>query len=73
MGTCDVYDFILIYIALVSAPIGTHIVSFTHNVRFSVIGLTFHTHCWRKLALPYMAEVQQIVTSPNCLNIEQTC
>ena len=56
-----------------SAPIGTHIVSFTHNVRFSVKGLTFHTHCWRKLTLPYLAEVQQIPTSPNCPNIEQTC
>ena len=59
--------------ALCSAPIGTHIVSFTHNVRFSVKGLTFHTHCWRKLTLPYLAEVQQIPTSPNCPNIEQTC
>ena len=58
---------------LFSAPIGTHIVSFTHNVRFSVKGLTFHTHCWRKLTLPYLAEVQQIPTSPNCQNIEQTC
>ena len=33
----------------------------------------FHTHCWRKLTLPYLAEVQQIPTSPNCPNIEQTC
>ena len=56
-----------------SAPIGTHIVSFTHNERFSVKGLTFHTHCWRKLTLPYLGEVQQIPTSPNCQNIEQTC
>ena len=56
-----------------SAPIGTPIVSFTHNVRFSVKGLTFHTHCWRKLTLPYLAEIQQRPTSPNCPNIEQTC
>ena len=52
-----------------SAPI----VSFTHNVRFSVKGLTFHTHCWRKLTLPYLAEVQQILTGRNCPNIEQNC
>ena len=52
---------------------GTNIVSFTHNVRFSVKGLTLHTHCWRKLTLPYLAEVQQIPTSQNCPNIEQTC
>ena len=56
-----------------SAPIGTRIVSFTHNVRFSVKGLTFHTHCWRKLALSYLAEVQQIPTSSNCPKIEQIC
>ena len=60
-------------LTLRSAPIGTRIVSFTHNVRFSVTGLTFHTHCWIKLALPSLAEVQQIPTSPICPNIEQTC
>ena len=27
----------------------------------------------KKLALPYLAEVQHIPTSPNCPNIEQTC
>ena len=51
----------------------THIASFSHNVRFSVKGLAFHTHCWRKLTLPYLAEVQQIPTSQNCPNIEHTC
>ena len=56
-----------------SAPIGTHIVSFTHNVRFSVKGLTFHTHCWRKLTLPYLVIVQHSPSSPNYPNIDQTC
>ena len=56
-----------------TAVSGTHIVSFTHNVRFSVKGLAFHTHCWRKLALPYLAIVQQSPTSPNRPNIDQTC
>ena len=49
-----------------------HIVSFTHNVKFSVKGLSFHTHCWRKLALPYLVIVQQSPTSPNRPDIDQT-
>ena len=50
-----------------SALIVTRIVSCTRNIRFSVKGLSFHTHCWRKLSLPYLP------TSPNCPNIEKTC
>ena len=72
-NTCKLNGNFNDYKAMSSAPSGTHIVSFTHNVRFSVKGLAFHTHCWRKLTLPYLAEVQQIPTSPNCPNIEQTC
>ena len=50
-------QFFLMIVYLMELNLASRAVLHTHIVRFSEKGLTFHTLCWRKLTLSYLAGV----------------